>query len=304
VVEPSAGDLPIVDAHQHFWDLDRHYYPWLCDPELIPFRYGDYSALRRPYLPDDYRRDTRAWRVVKTVHIEAEWDRRDPVAETRWLETVKAQHGLPTACVAYCALAGADAEAVLAAQAASPLVRGIRHKPHAATSAPEARRGEPGSMDDRAWRRGYALLARHGLSFDLQTPWWHLDAASELARDFPQTQIVINHTALPSDRSAEFLSAWRRALEAVAAAPNVAIKISGLGRPPHPWTAEANAPVIRDAIATFGTDRAMFASNYPVDSLVATYDDIAAGFMFAIAHLPVDERRKLLHDNAARIYRL
>ena len=296
--------LPIVDAHQHFWDLERHYYPWLCDPELIPFRYGDYSALRRTYLPEDYRRDTRAWRIVKTVHVEAEWDRRDPVAETRWLERVSAEHGLPTACVAYCALDGGDADAVLAAQAASPLVRGIRHKPQAAGSPRNAARGQPGSMDDPAWRRGYALLARHGLSFDLQTPWWHLDAAAELARDFPQTQIVINHTALPSDRSPEGLAAWRKALGVVAAAPNVAIKISGLGDPPRAWTVEANAPVIRDAIAIFGADRAMFASNYPVDSLVATYDEIAAGFISAIGHLPVEDRRKLLHDNAQRIYRL
>lgn len=296
--------LPIVDAHQHFWDLERHYYPWLCDPELIPFRYGDYSALRRTYLPEDYRRDTRAWRIVKTVHVEAEWDRRDPVAETRWLESVNAEHGLPTACVAYCALDGADADAVLAAQAVSPLVRGIRHKPQAAGSPPDAARGQPGSMDDPAWRRGYALLGRHGLSFDLQTPWWHLDAAAELARDFPETQIVINHTALPSDRSPEGLAAWRNALVVVAAAPNVAIKISGLGDPPRAWTPEANAPVIRDAIAIFGVDRAMFASNYPVDSLVATYDEIAAGFLSAVSHLPIEDRRKLLHDNAERIYRL
>src|SRR3954454_7297349 len=93
----GADDLPIVDAHQHFWDVERNYHPWLCDSEPIPFRYGDYSTLKRNYLPPDYRRDTRAWRIVKTVHIEAEWDRHDPVAETRWLETVNAQHGLPTA---------------------------------------------------------------------------------------------------------------------------------------------------------------------------------------------------------------
>jgi predicted TIM-barrel fold metal-dependent hydrolase len=301
----SERELAIVDAHQHFWDLERHYYPWLCDPEPIPFRYGDYSRLRRTYLPEDYRRDTRAWRIIKTVHVEAEWDRRDPVAETRWLETVNAQHGgLPTACVAHCALDRANADPVLTAQAASPLVRGIRHKPQAAASPQDAVRGQPGAMDDPEWRRGFALLARHGLSFDLQTPWWHLDAAAELARDFPDIQIIINHTALPSDRSCEGLAAWRRALAAVATAPNVAIKISGLGHPPQPWRAEANAPVIRDAIAIFGVDRAMFASNYPVDSLVATYDEIVAGFLSAIAHLPVEDRRKLLHDNAARIYRL
>jgi len=300
----EADDLAVVDAHQHFWDLDRHYYPWLCDPEPIPFRYGDYSALRRTYLPEDYRRDTRAWRIVKTVHVEAEWDRRDPVAETRWLEAVNAGQGLPTACVAFCALDALDAEAVLAAHAASPLARGIRHKPQAAGSPQHAARGQPGSMDDPAWRRGYAVLAAHGLSFDLQTPWWHLDAAAELARDFPDIQIVINHTALPSDRSPEGLAAWRRALADVASAPNVAIKISGLGHPPQRWTAEANGPVIRDAIAIFGVDRAMFASNFPVDSLVATYDEIAAGFLSAIGHLAPEDRRKLLRDNAERIYRL
>ena len=54
------SDAPIVDAHQHFWDLSRNYHPWLCDPEPIPFRYGDYSALRRSYLPPDYRREARS----------------------------------------------------------------------------------------------------------------------------------------------------------------------------------------------------------------------------------------------------
>jgi predicted TIM-barrel fold metal-dependent hydrolase len=300
----AGRDLPIVDAHQHFWDLSRNYHPWLCDPEPIPFRYGDYSALKRNYLPEDYQRDTRAWRIVGTVHVEAEWDRRHPVAETRWLESVKARYGLPTACVASCALDRPDAEDVLAAQGASALVRGIRHKPQSADSWQEARRGGPGSMDDPAWRRSYALLARHGLSFDLQTPWWHLDAAAELARDFPETQIIINHTGLPSDRSPEGLAAWRRAVEGIAQAPNVAIKVSGLGQPPQRWSAQSNAPVVRDAIAIFGTDRAMFASNYPVDSLVATYDDILAGFLFAVADVPLEARRKLLSDNAIRIYRL
>ena len=94
-------------------------------------------------------------------------------------------------------------------------------------------------MDDPKWRRGYALLGRHGLSFDLQTPWWHLDAAADLARDFAATQIVINHTALPADRSPEGLAGWRKGLETAAARPNVALKISGLGRPGLPWTMDS-----------------------------------------------------------------
>ncbi len=294
----------VIDAHQHFWDLDRNPYPWLQDPEPIPFRYGDYSALRRNYLPADYERDIAPYRIVKSVHVEAEWDRADPVAETRWLEALAAREGRPTACVAHAALDRPDVADVLERQAAHAMVRGIRHKPASAATPAEARRGAPGSMDDPAWRRGYALLSRHGLSFDLQTSWWHMDAAAALAADFPETTIIINHTGLPSDRSPEGLAAWRRALEPVAAAPNVALKISGLGQPGRPWTVEANAPVIRDAIAIFGVDRCLFASNYPVDSLVASYGTILRGFLAAIADRPDAEQRKLLHDNAERIYRL
>lgn len=296
--------FPIVDPHQHFWDPGRNYYPWLCDAEPIAFRYGDYSALCRPYLPPDYRADAGRHYIVKTVHVEAEWDRRDPVGETRWLEEVAVAQGFPSACVAHARLDGPDAAAVLAAQAAHRLVRGIRHKPSAAASPGEVRRGAPGSMDDPEWRAGYALLARHGLSFDLQTPWWHLDAAADLARDFPETQIVINHAGLPSDRSAEGLAAWRAALARAAAAPNIAIKISGLGVPGQAWTVAANGQIIREAIAIFGTERAMFASNYPVDSLVGSFDAIVSGFRAAVAARPPAEQRRLFHDNAVRIYRL
>jgi predicted TIM-barrel fold metal-dependent hydrolase len=300
----SAADaLAVVDAHQHFWDLARNPYPWLQGAP-IAFRYGDYSALRRDYLPADYRRDTAGCGIVKTVHVEAEWDRADPVAETRWLETVAQESGLPSACVAHAALDHADVAVVLAAQAARPLVRGIRCKPAAAASPTEARRGGAGSMDDARWRDGYAILQQHGLSFDLQTPWWHLDAAADLARDFPGTAIIINHTGLPSDRSAEGLAAWRRALRRVASHANVALKISGLGQRGERWNAAANTPVIREAIAIFGPARAMFASNYPVDSLVGAYDVILAGFRAAIADRPPSEQMQLLSANAIRIYRL
>ena len=94
--------------------------------------------------------------------MEAEWDRADPVAETRWIETVSREHGLPSVCVGHADPGRPDIEEVLAAHARSPLVRGIRHKPHAAGDPREAVRGAAGSMDDPAWRRGYALLERFG----------------------------------------------------------------------------------------------------------------------------------------------
>jgi predicted TIM-barrel fold metal-dependent hydrolase len=236
-----VSELPIVDAHQHFWDLERNYLPWLCDEPMIPFRYGDYSALRRSYLPRDYFRDAAGYDVVKTVYVETEWDPQDFVGETRWLQEIIAETGFPHAIVAGARLDAPDVEAVLAGHAAWPRVRGVRHKPRAAPAPEHVQIGARGSMADPAWRRGYALLAKYGLSFDLQTPWWHLSEAAQLARDFPETQIILNHTGLPADRSAAGLAGWRRAMETLAAVPNVALKISGLGQPGEPGRLRATA---------------------------------------------------------------
>ena len=297
-------DFPIVDAHQHFWDLERNYYPWLCDSPPIAFRYGDYSAIRQSYLPAHYAADTQGLDIAMTVHVEAEWDPRDPMGEIRWLEQLAAAHGLPSACVPQAWLDRDDVDEIIAQQAARRLVRGIRHKPRAASSPQRGQRRAPGSMDDPRWRRGFALLEPHGLSFDLQTPWWHFYAASELARDFPRTSIIVNHTGLPADRSAEGLKAWRAAMQSLARYANVSVKISGLGQPGHAWTLGANQPIIRDTIAIFGVDRCMFASNYPVDKLCAPFATIFDGFRAAVSDRPLAEQRKLFHDNAVRIYRL
>ena len=299
-----TDDLPIVDAHQHFWDPVGGRYPWLSTAPLPVFRYGDYAALRRPYLPEDFRRDAAGHRVVATVHMEAEWDVADEVAETRWLAGLRKEHGLPTVVVGHARFEAPDVAEVLAGHAAFDFMRGIRQKPAAAASPAEARRGAPGSMDDARWRQGYALLERHGLHFDVQTPWWHLDAAADLAGDFPRIPIVINHTALPADRSAAALAGWRRALEVAAARPNVALKISGLGLADQSWPAEGNRQVVRDAIAIFGAPRCMFASNFPVDGLCLGYRELFDAFKAFVADRPPAEQRALFHDNAVRIYRM
>jgi predicted TIM-barrel fold metal-dependent hydrolase len=300
----KSDDFPIVDPHQHFWDLGRNYYPWLSDPKPTPFRYGDYASLKRNYLPLDYVRDAGALEIVKTVHVEASWDPSDPAGETRWLEQVALEFGYPSAVVGAAYFARDDIEDVLARHAKSRLTRGVRSFPAAAATPAQAARGAVGSMDDPKWRRGYALLEKYGFSFDLQTPWWHFDAAAELARDFPDTQMIIAHTGLPADRSEEGLAGWRAALETVAVQPNVAIKISGLGRPGLPWTLTANGAIIRETINIFGPERAMFASNYPVDSLAGSFQMIYGGFRAAVSNRQVEERRMLFHDNAVRIYRL
>ncbi len=291
--------LTIVDAHQHFWDPSRHYYPWLCDEPPVAFRYGDYRAIRRTYLPPDYRADAAPIVVEKSVYVEAEWNPADPVGEMRYIDTLRREYGLPTVAVAQAWLDADDAASVLEQQAAFSFVRSVRHKPRANRSPLEA---APGGMDDARWRSGYARLARLGLRFDLQTPWWHLAEAARLAADFPATQIILNHTGLPADRSAEGLAGWSRAMRALAACPNVAVKISGLGQPGQAWTVAANGDIVRTLIELFGSARCMFASNFPVDSLCASFGTIFNGWREIVRDFSATEQRALFRDNAIRIY--
>jgi predicted TIM-barrel fold metal-dependent hydrolase len=297
-------DLPIIDAHQHFWDLETNYLPWLCDEPPIAFRYGDYSALKRNYLPADYRRDAQGLNLAGTVFVETEWDRRDPVGETRWVADVMRSSGLPTVMVCHAALHQDNVADILEQQASCTFVRGVRHKPAAGLSPDRIEPGLPGSMGDPHWRRGYALLARHNLSFDLQTPWWHLSEAARLNKEFPHTPIILNHTGLPRDRSTDELTAWRAAMTQFADAPNVAVKISGLGEPGRAWSLERNRKVILDTIAIFGEDRCMFASNFPVDGLTGSLATIYSGFAEATEKLGKDVQTKLFAANARRLYRL
>lgn len=293
-----SAPFQIVDAHQHFWDLDKNYYPWLRDEPMIPFRYGDYSAIRKTYMPADYRKDASGYEIVGSVYVEAEWDRKDPVAEMKYIDALRRAERLPTVAVAQARLDNPDVESVLEQQSAFSFVRSIRHKPRANPSPG----GAAGGMTDSVWRRGYALLRRFGLRFDLQTPWWHLHEAVDLARTHPDTQIILNHTGLPADRSPQGIEGWKRAMTALAQCPNVAVKMSGLGVPGQAWTAEANRTIVLTVIELFGVGRAMFASNFPVDSLCATFGQIFGGFREIVGDFSASDQQKLFRDNAIRIY--
>ena len=291
----------IVDAHHHFWDLGRNRHPWLCDEPPIAFRYGDYAALRRNYLKADYLRDAAAAsvEVQGTVYVETEWDAADPRGEMRYVESLIRDTGLPTVAVGHTRLDAPEAAELLAYHAAFPFVRSIRHKPRAN---PRPGMAEPGGMTDSVWRRGFAQLAPLGLRFDLQTPWWHMGEAAALARDFPDTALIINHAGLPADRSAEGLAGWRTAMAQVADCPNVCVKISGIGVPGKAWTAQANGPIVHHLIEVFGVTRCMFASNFPVDSLCGSFEAIFGGFGDIVADLSDDEQDALFRRNAIRIY--
>ncbi len=114
----------------------------------------------------------------------------------------------------------------------------------------------------------------------------------------------MNHTGLPADRSEAGLQAWREALQKLAKHSNVRLKISGLGVAGERWTAALNGSIVREAIAIFGVGRCMVGSNFPVDSVVATFDEIFDGFDAFTRAMSSDSRHRLFCANALETYRI
>lgn len=294
---------PIVDAHHHFWEPELGRQPWLLPDARIPFRYGDYESIKRSYLPPDLIADAEGFNIVGTVTMETEWDLDDPVGEMRYTQGIAERYGLPTAAVAHAVLRDPRVESVLEELAEISLVRGVRNKPGQAASPAEAATN-PSLLSDAEWQRGFALLDRYSLDFELQVAWWQFGEASALVSRFPETQVIINHAGLPSDRSPEGISGWADALRVMAAHENVAIKISGIGLPGIRWSAENNRVIVEMIADIFGADRIMFASNFPVDSLTGSYQEIYGGFAEISRTWSADEQRAAFLSNAVRYYRL
>ena len=298
--------LPVVDAHHHLWQLSGGplYYPWLQDPKSHDFFLGDYAALKRDYLPPDYRADAAGHNVVKTVHVEAECSRDQQVAETMWLTELHARYGMPNAIVAHAWFHTPNAEEVIARQSEFPLVRGIRSKPVTSRGPRESVSGAPGNMQDARWLAGLRLLRKFELSWDLRVPTWHLEEAAAVARANADIRVVLNHTGFPWDRSEAGLEMWRRGMRALAACEQVYCKLSCLCLREGAWDYEDNRRIVLETIELFGVERCMFASNFPVDGLRVGFGRMFEHFKRMTAEFSEVERRALFHDNAAAFYRL
>jgi predicted TIM-barrel fold metal-dependent hydrolase len=298
--------MRIIDPHHHLWDLERHDYPWLR-PET-PHPAGDLTPICQSYRLDDFLFDAAGLELVKSVHLQAEVDRRDTVAETAWLQAIAdapESRGFPHGIVAFADLADPRVEATLERHCQYANLRGIRYILNYEAGEPLYCATDRGDwLHDPQWRAGYGLLGRYGLSFDLQIFWQQMADALDLARAFPNTQIILNHTGMPRKRDPDYLEAWRNGMRTLATAPNVAAKISGLVMFHHDWTVELIRPVVLDTIEIFGVERCMFASNFPVDRLHADYRAIWRAFDEITADFSPDEWRKLFHDNAEVFYRL
>lgn len=299
--------MKIVDPHVHFWDPGTHHYPWLANPGTSFV--GDARDLGHDYLPADLARDAGDLELLKVVHVEANHDPADPVEETRWLQSLAdapAQHApaWPDAIVAAADLSDANAEATLAAHAGFSRTRGIRQILNVHDDPLYDYVGRHYLRDD-TWRRHFGRLARYGLSFDLQLYPSQMAEAAALARAYPDVALIVNHAGMFVDRdSVAGYRAWRDGMRALAACPNVSVKISGLAMFDHHWTRESLRPYVLETIDAFGVERAMFASNFPVDRLFAEYGDLWRAYASIVGGASDDERDALFRRNAERIYRL
>ncbi|MBN3857483.1 amidohydrolase family protein [Paraburkholderia sp. Ac-20340] len=295
--------MQVVDPHVHFWDIDTHHYPWLANPGTSFV--GDAQDLKHNYLPDDLLREAGDIEVLKVVHVEANHDPADPVEETRWLESIAdAGKGLPDAIVAAADLSASNAPEILAAHAAFGRTRGIRQILNVHSNPLYDYVGRH-FMREPQWRKHFALLEQHGLSFDLQLYPAQMEEAAALARAHPGVPLIVNHAGMFADRnSVQGWRAWRDGLRVLAACPNVSVKISGLAMFDHEWTVESLRPYVLETIDAFGVSRAMFASNFPVDRQFGSYADLWHAYAAIVSDASESERTALFRSNAERIYRI
>ncbi len=317
ILEP---DLPIVDPHHHLWDHpgNRYYLN-----ELL----GDLDS---------------GHNIVSTVFLQCFWAYRTsgpeemkPVGETEFVASVADEAAKRGTRTKVCAgiighvdfRIGDRVNEVLQAHAAAGggRFRGIRqvtarhHRILASIATPPTH----GLMAEPSFRRGFAWMDRHGLSFDAWLYHTQLDPLLDLARAFPGVPIVINHMGGPlgvgpyRGRGDVVFTAWRAGMKALAACPNVSVKLGGLAMvvngfdfhenllpPSSGELAAAWRPWMEACIEDFGAQRCMFESNFPVDKGMCSYPVLWNAFKRIAAGASEAEKAALFHDTAARVYRL
>jgi predicted TIM-barrel fold metal-dependent hydrolase len=294
-------DTPIIDAHHHIWrqaDL-----PWLAGP-MLPRIFGPYEPIRRDYLIDEYLEDIAGSGVVKSVYVQANWAPAEAEDEVAWVQSVADKSGWPHAIVGYADLMADDMRPALDKLMRYPLIRGIRMQLHWHDNEMYRFASRPDLADDATFRRNFAVFADTGLSFDLQVFADQMAGAARLAADFPGTTFILQHAGMLEDFSDKGRAAWRAGMAKLAAEPNVVSKLSGLGTFIHRNEPEHVAFVVNKTVGLFGAERCLFGSNFPVEKLWTDYAPLIAAYRTAISGYPAAEQQAILHDTAARVYRI
>jgi L-fuconolactonase len=284
----------VVDAHVHLWDpARRDWYPYLSTGQHgpAPGGAGDPSRMSRRFDLESYRVEAEGWHVEKLVNVAAATGPHS-IEETLALDARGEADGQPAAIVGGLPPTATVAEAVelLDRQMAAGRFRGVR--PMGPLEAP---------LPDVAVLEA---LRDRDLVFELMTHPDQLAAAARGLAGVDGLVVVVEHTGWPRSDAEEERALWRRGIDALAGvAERVHCKLSGLAMPLRCMRADAFSPWLEHAIEAFGVDRCMFASNFPVDSVYGTFDELYETYSVVTAGLAEADRQKLFAGNAERVYR-
>ena len=295
----------IVDPHHHLWDHGRNLYPWLRG-EMHDRGWGDLRPLQENYLVADLLADAARQGLEKSVHVQANFNPADPVGETAWLEEIAAEpasRGFPHGIVAFADFSSPEVDSVLEGHARFARMRGIRQVLNRHAD-PKLNRAPKDYLADETWQANLGKLRRYGWSFDVQVYWQQMGSVVGLAQRYADVQFVLDHAGMPAERDVQGLEGWRRGMRQLAACPNVAVKLCGYGMIDIRWTTESIRPFVLQPIEWFGPQRCMFASNFPVERLMASYDRLWNAYREITSDFSEDERQQLFRSTAEKIYRI
>ncbi len=285
----TGRPVRIVDAHVHLWDPARtDWYPYLSGQRDLGM--GDVTGMARRFDAATYRREATGWNVEKLVNVAAATGLHS-IDETLELDRRARTDGHPAAIVGGLPPADSVEQAVayIDRQMAAERLRGVR--PMGGSDAPLPARDVLRALADR------------GLLFELMA---HPDTLADAARgvtDLDELVVVVEHAGWPRSDTDDERAAWRTGMAALAdVGERVVCKLSGLAMPLGSMRVEAFAPWIEYAIERFGPDRCMFASNFPVDGLHGTLDQLYTTYDTLTRGLGDTDRDALFAGTADRVY--
>ncbi len=291
---------PIIDSHIHYFLPEPGKHEWLMQPPSTENFLGDITSLCKPYLPQDLQRDFAKYKVEKIIYVQAGWQRsEDVLAEVRWLTEL--QDPLLGGVIAYANLTAPHIEEHLQVLAKNSLVKGIRQL-IAWDKNPYYCSCEEDFLQNPIWRENFALLKKYSLRFDLQIFPEQTDQAISLLQGNPNIPVVIEHLLQPRKHDRDTLVEWEAQLAKLAALPQVCIKLSGAYLFEHAAKPEDVAWMIQTAVRLFGSDRCMFGSNFPVEKLYISYDEMIAHFWEATELLGEVAQADIFHRTARKFY--
>lgn len=272
-----------IDSHQHFWSYDSNEYRFIHD---------GMAALKRDFLPSDSRAVLSANGFDGCVAVQA----RQSLAETELLLSLAEKHDFVRGVVGWVDLRAPDVGEVLGELSRRPRFKGVRH---IAQSEP------PGFLAGARFREGVSRLGRRDLSYDILVYAHQLPEAVELARMLPDVRFVLDHLGKPNVKSGA-LEPWRAQMKRLGALPNVSCKVSGLVTEADwgAWSPAELEPYLDAVLESFGAERLLVGSDWPVCLLAGSYETVMGAFRDYFAHLSASECALIFGENAARVYRL